>query len=267
MRRAILKAAIAVSLIGSTTAQAADFIFTFGSDLSDPNVDPARAQSGAVSGRILGLADDGMSGAQSVFIDAYSLDGSLVPIDVMLWFSPFDIDNLFTVENGEIVSALFRRSNEFGSSFDRLFLNVPIFEAGGTNYASLGSNNTLSIWNNQGLQGVTFTRIDTGVPETATWALMLFGFGAIGLATRRSRERALGSAYDFSEHPLVDPRQARGCPRPQRFRRACAWSRWAGRNRPPGKARSGSGRRRCRRWSRARASIPVSSSIAATITS
>ena len=46
-------------------------------------------------------------------------------------------------------------------------------------------------------------------------------------------------------------------------RRACAWSRWAGRNRPPGRAGSGSGRRKCRRWSTNRASIPVSSSIAA----
>jgi hypothetical protein len=93
-----------------------------------------------------------------------------------------------------IVSAIFQRSSEFSPSFDRLYINVPIFDAGGTNYASLGSNNTLAIWNNQGLQGVTFTRIDTAVPEPATWALMLLGFGAIGFAARRRRERALSPA-------------------------------------------------------------------------
>ena len=141
MRRAILNAAVAASLIcGGTAAKAADFIFSFGSDLSDPNVNPTSAQSGTVTGRIIGLPDDGTGGAQSVFIDTYSPDGTVVPIDVMLWFSPFDIDNVFTVENGDIVSALFRRSNEFGSSFDRLFLNVSIYGPDGTNYASLGSN-------------------------------------------------------------------------------------------------------------------------------
>ena len=196
MRRAILKAALTVALIGgSTAAQAADFIFTFGSDLSDPNVNPTSAVSGTVTGRILGLADDGQSSAQSVFIDSYSPDGTVVPIDALLWFWPYpDSANLFTVEHGRIVSAIFQRSSEFSPSFDRLYINVPIFDAGGTNYASLGSNNTLAIWNNQGLQGVTFTRIDTAVPEPATWALMLLGFGAIGFAARRRRERALSPA-------------------------------------------------------------------------
>ena len=194
MRRAILRAAVAASLIcGGTAAKAADFIFTFGSDLTDPNVNPASAQPGTVTGRIIGLPDDGTAGAQSVFIDTYSPDGTLVPIDVMLWFSPFDIDNLFTVQNGDIVSALFRRSNEFGPSFDRLFINVPIV-GDGTNYASLGSNNSISIWNNNGLDGITFTRIDTVVPEPGTWALMLLGFGAVGFAFRRNRLSELSAA-------------------------------------------------------------------------
>lgn len=196
MRRAILKAAVAVSLIGgSSAAGATDFIFTFGSDLSDPNVDPAFAVSGTVTGRILGLADDGTSSAQSVFIDTYSPDGTVVPVDAMLWFWPYpDQANSFTVENGEIISAIFQRSSEFSPSFDRLYINVPIADFGGTNYASIGSNNSISIWNNQGLQGITFTRIDNVVPEPATWALMLLGFGAIGFAFRRRRKLALSHA-------------------------------------------------------------------------
>jgi hypothetical protein len=190
MRRTFLKAAVAACLIcGSTAAQAADFIFSFGSDLSDPNVN--NAVSGTVTGRIVGLADDGTSSAQSVFIDSYSPDGSIVPLDVLLWFEPFSFENSFTVENGMIVSAIFQRSDEFGPSFDRLYINVPIYGVDGTNYASLGSNNSISIWNNQGLDGITFTRIETAVPEPETWALMLVGCGAVGFAMRRRRKLSL----------------------------------------------------------------------------
>lgn len=188
MRRAILEAALAACLICvGSTARAADFIFMFGSDLSDPDVDPSLAVSGNVTGRIIGLADDGPSSAQSVFIDTYSPDGTVVPVDVMLWFSPFDIDNLFVVENGEIVSALFHRSTFGAPSFDQLWINVEIFSSG-TNFASLGSNNSSAVWNNQGLDGITFTRIETLVPEPATWAMMILGFGAVGFAFRRRRE-------------------------------------------------------------------------------
>jgi hypothetical protein len=188
MRRAFLEAALAACLICvGSTARAADFIFMFGSDLSDPDVDPSLAVSGNVTGRIIGLADDGASSAQSVFIDSYSPDGTVVPVDVMLWFSPFDIDNLFVVENGEIVSALFHRSTFGAPSFDQLWINIEIFDLG-TNFASLGSNSSTAVWNNQGMDGITFTRIEAPVPEPATWAMMLLGFGAVGFAFRRRRE-------------------------------------------------------------------------------
>ena len=187
MGKRFLHLALAASLVCSGgTAHAADFIFSFGSDLSDPNV--TNAVPGTVTGRIIGLADSGTSSATSVFIDSYSPDGTLaLPIDVMLWFSPFDDQNLFTVEEGMIVAAIFQRSDEFGPSFDRLYINVPIYESGGTNYASLGSNNAISIWNNQGLSGITFTRIESLIPEPSTWAMLLLGFGAVGLALRRRR--------------------------------------------------------------------------------
>ncbi|QNP42450.1 PEP-CTERM sorting domain-containing protein [Sphingomonas daechungensis] len=118
--------------------------------------------------------------------------GRLRPVDARLWFSQFE--NSFTVQNGVITSAVFHADNDFSASLDRLYINVPIYGAGGTNYASVGSNNSTSVWNNQGLFGITFTRIDTAVPEPATWMMMLIGFGAIGFAARRSRVRALGLA-------------------------------------------------------------------------
>lgn len=187
MRGAFLKAAAAACLVfGSTAAQATDFIFTFGSDLADPNIQGTGAVSGTVTGRIIGLTDDATSSAQSIFIDSYSPNGGpAVPVDARLWFSQFE--NSFTVQNGVITAAVFHADNDFGPFLDRLYINVPIFGAGGTNYASVGSNNSDSVWNNQGLLGITFTRIESAVPEPATWAMMLIGFGAIGLAVRRRR--------------------------------------------------------------------------------
>ncbi len=194
MKGAFLKAVAAACLaLSGTVASATDFIFTFGSDLTDPNVMGTGAVSGTVTGRIVGLTDNATSSAQSVFIDSFSPNaGASVPVDARLWFSQFE--NSFTVQNGVITSAVFHADNDFSASLDRLYINVPIYGAGGTNYASVGSNNSTSVWNNQGLFGITFTRIDTAVPEPATWMMMLIGFGAIGFAARRSRVRVLGPA-------------------------------------------------------------------------
>ena len=191
MHSRLLRAVVAAALICTGTAsRAADFLFSFGSDLSDPNV--SNAVPGTVTGRILGLPEDGTAAAMQVLIDSYSPDGSLTyPVDATAWFFNPDALNLFTVEEGVIVAALFRNDNGFISpTLDRLYINVPIYDSGGTNYASLGSNNATSIWNNQGMGGITFTRI-AAVPEPATWAFMLLGFGAVGIALRSGRKRAV----------------------------------------------------------------------------
>ena len=52
-------------------------------------------------------------------------------------------------------------------------------------------NNAISIWNNNGFSGVTFATLDTSaVPEPATWAMMLVGFGGMGAALRSRRKVA-----------------------------------------------------------------------------
>ena len=186
MRGGLLCAAAAVSLLCSASAShAADFTFSFTSDLTDPDV--TNAVAGTVTGRILGLADDGTSSAFSVLIDSYSPDGTLAyPIDVTQWFTQWE--NSFTVEGGVIVAALFHADDDFDNpSLDRFYINVPIYETDGTNYASIGSNNSESIWNNRGMSGISFSRIDSAIPEPSTWAFMLLGFGAAGVALRRNR--------------------------------------------------------------------------------
>jgi hypothetical protein len=189
--KSIYLAPLAAALLNaSATAEAADFIFTFDSDLSDPDVGGS-AVAGTVTGRLLGLPDDGTQGAVQVYIDSYSPDATLTyPVDVTDWF--WQTANLFTVSGGMIVAAEFEADDFLGEN--RLFINLPIFDSGGTNYASLGSGNTVSVWNNQGLGGVTFTRIGA-VPEPSIWAMMLIGFGAVGFAMRRARAVRTGAAH------------------------------------------------------------------------
>ena len=43
----------------------------------------------------------------------------------------------------------------------------------------------------QGGNVTTFSATTTAVPEPATWALMLLGFGGIGMAMRRRRQPVL----------------------------------------------------------------------------
>ncbi len=57
--------------------------------------------------------------------------------------------------------------------------------------AITGGSFTLSNYSRNGLSHITF--FDTGspaVPEPATWAMMLLGFGGIGMTMRRSRRRS-----------------------------------------------------------------------------
>lgn len=195
MMSGLLRAAVAAALVCTGTAsQAADFYFSFGTDTTDPNV--TSGVPGTVTGRILGLPEDGVDvGALQVLIDSYAPDGTLsFPIDANGWMFSLDYENSFTVENGMIVAALFRNDDFTFGGDDQLLINVLLGNGSYTNYVSLDSNNASSVWNNQGYAGVTFTRIDAAVPEPGTWALMLFGFGAAGVALRSRRKRSVVGA-------------------------------------------------------------------------
>jgi len=105
MTSRMLRAALAAALIcTSSVSLASDFTFSFGTDGSDPLV--TNGVPGTVTGRILGLPDDGTGSALQVLIDSYSPDGSLsYPIDATAWFSQWE--NSFTVAGGDIVAAEF----------------------------------------------------------------------------------------------------------------------------------------------------------------
>jgi choice-of-anchor C domain-containing protein len=63
-------------------------------------------------------------------------------------------------------------------------------------FTALGSSTTLSF--NSGTQGFYGPALDSvsvrAVPEPATWAMMIFGFGAIGSVVRRRRDKGLAVA-------------------------------------------------------------------------
>ncbi|RYF20060.1 MAG: PEP-CTERM sorting domain-containing protein [Oxalobacteraceae bacterium] len=172
------------ALLLAVPASAADFYFAFASDLSDPQV--SNGVNSVVFGRILGLADSGASSATSVIIDGFTSGAfTNVPTDAALWTTQFS--NSFVVENGVITSALFHAERNFMGSFDQLYLNVDIGTyQGPTNYASVGVDNTISVWNNLGFDTLVFETAAV-VPEPATWAMMLVGFGMLGGALRYRR--------------------------------------------------------------------------------
>jgi hypothetical protein len=177
-------AAIAAALLvgAASPALAVDVTFTFASDLTDPNT--SNAVAGTVSGRILGLTDNATSSATAVWIDSFSVGGfSGVPVDAVTW--NFQDVNSFTLVGGVLTNASFHADNTGG--LDRLYLNINVgWPNGFTNYASVGVNNDISIWNNNGFRGVDYG----AVPEPASWAMMITGFGLAGAALRRRRSLA-----------------------------------------------------------------------------
>jgi hypothetical protein len=177
-------AGVAAAMLAAAPAAASVTVnFSFSSDLADPNT--GNAVAGTVFGRIIGLVDNSTSAATSLFIDSFSVGGfSGVPLDVITWNTQFA--NSFTLVNGVVTAANFW-ADDTDTGFDRLFINYAVgWPNGNTNYASVGNGNGTSIWNNNGFRGVTFG--DGGsVPEPASWALMIAGFGLTGAALRRRR--------------------------------------------------------------------------------
>lgn len=175
-----LVTAVAAMTLASTPAMAVDFTFSFSTDLTDPAV--LNGVAGTVTGRVLGLTDNATSAATSVFIDSYSVGGFSAPTNATLW--SFQEFNSFTVVGGLITNATFHADDSSGG-FDRLYINLDVgYVNGFTNYASTGVSNRASIWNNNGLQGLTFSG-SSAVPEPASWALMIGGFALVGASLRR----------------------------------------------------------------------------------
>ena len=164
----------------ATAAHADDFHFKFFSDGDGPG----NPLGGMVTGEIFGLTDDAWSSASSVVIDGYTPSITGLPgtpflvSDYAAILGKSVTQNQFLVIGHELVWGVYQIT---GGWFD---LNV---SAGGYGYNSLVSPDAQSrVQNRDGLGGITFS----AAPEPATWAMMLVGFGALGLALRSRRPRA-----------------------------------------------------------------------------
>ena len=196
---ALLATSFAVSV--AAPASALDFYFSFSNNVG--NV------PGTVTGEVFGLTDNATSAATSVQI--FTWPAGLIPLasqpiytaplDALTWSSQFG--NSFTVAGGVVTAGAFHADNVTAVSvLDRLWLNFGPCSSGPTcSFLSLGSNDSQYVWT--GVEGTTFCsttgKCSTlggtgGVPEPASWALMLAGFGAIGGALRSRRKTAVSFA-------------------------------------------------------------------------
>lgn len=203
MRRVVVSALAGIGLaIAAAPAQAAIVVCAQGSscvmDTTNVNLD-AFTDAGAVTGTV-GIGGPLVTfestqgnlstnpGAATVF----TADGSLLTNLTFTILSGFTAAE-FNLENGDPSSFLVTLTDSGGDAFSQTLTKLNgsnifnIVAPAGTSYTSATFTSTGGGFADLKQLRVTLA---TAVPEAATWAMMLLGFGGIGMAMRRRRPGA-----------------------------------------------------------------------------
>lgn len=153
--------------------------------------------AGTVTGHIDGLIDNATSTASAVWVDSFpvGLDNGTytTPFNVFNWSGGAITENSFTLSGGVITAAFFTHTAANGTE-DQLFLNSACgcTGTGHTNFLDIGTNDARYVWNDGNLNAHDGLVFGTGnVPEPASWALLVAGFGIVGAAARRRSRGAV----------------------------------------------------------------------------
>jgi hypothetical protein len=198
MRRVVISALVGIGLaIAAAPAQAAIVVCAQGSscvmDTTNVNLD-AFTDAGTVTGTV-GIGGPLVTfestqgnlstnpGAATVF----TADGSLLTNLTFTILSGFTAAE-FNLENGDPSSFLVTLTDSGGDAFSQTLTKLNgsnifnIVAPAGTTYTSATFTSTGGGFADLKQLRVTLA---TAVPEAATWAMMLLGFGGIGMAMRR----------------------------------------------------------------------------------
>ena len=150
-----------------------------------------------LTGQTLTTPSKGQARIEAVGDDGQiPLDSMLIQLTDMASFGYIEF-NLFGGNITDSTSVTINALDQFGNPFQ-----IVHSLGNGENFFSaigLDGESIKSIWFNTQPGGVndlrqvrinTATNLVPDVPEPATWAMMLFGFGAAGIAMRRSRRKA-----------------------------------------------------------------------------
>ena len=183
MRKSVLVAALVAGILG-TAASATTFLFSFGGGLglngASGSLEATANGNGtftATSGTILGFGSSyagGTAGATGTLIANPSAPGHVT--------SPgggwvYD-DQIFPNPANPLIT-------NYGLFFSVGSYEVNIFSNGpgpGTYSLQSGGNGALS---NEARGDFALTQVAGAVPEAATWAMMVAGFGLVGVSARR----------------------------------------------------------------------------------
>jgi hypothetical protein len=205
MRGAILKILAGSALAVAATAANAAVNISAGSTMSvsGPNnlVTPGTASQataidfltwngtsyvgGAAAGTVTGYVGTGSFSGESCAgnlcgtindINPLSVGTSVSPLFSLLDGLTFTLTSITSVDRSNPALIGFTGTGTFGGMLNGQAVNAT---AGSIVYSSQGGGTT------------TFSALTTALPEPGTWAMMLLGFGGIGLAMRRRRRPVL----------------------------------------------------------------------------